>query len=187
MKIYIKYMVSLRCKMVIRDVLHNMGFMDFTVILGETEIFDEVSEEQLQSLSRELSKFGFWILDSKKAMIIEKIKNVVIESVHYADAPLKVNFSHFLVSKLGFDYNFMSDLFSETTGATIEQFVISHKIERAKELLLYDELNLTEISRSLGYSSCAHLSNQFKKITGLTPTYFKNLKENRRRIALEDI
>ncbi len=187
MKFYIKYMVSLRCKMAVKTKLEGMGFHDFTVKLGEVDIQDEVTEEQLDMLREELLNVGLQLLDNKKAIIIEKIKSVVIESIHYADMPLKLNFSHFLVSKLKLEYNFMSNLFSETTGVTIEHFIISHKVERAKELLLYDELNLTEISQVLGYSSVAHLSNQFKKITGLTPTYFKELKENRMRLSLEDI
>jgi AraC-like DNA-binding protein len=123
----------------------------------------------------------------KKTMLIEKIKNVIIEMVHYADEFPTANFSDYLSEKLHHEYHYMAGLFSEFTGITIEHFIIAHKIEKVKELLLYDELNLTEISYKLQYSSVGHLSNQFKKVTGLTPSYFKKLKEYKKRIQLEDI
>ena len=125
-------------------------------------------------------------MDDNKAILIEKIKNVIVEMVHYREAPLKINFSDYLAEKLQYDYTYLSNLFSEVVGTTIEHFVIAHKIERVKELIVYDELNLTEISYLLNYSSVAHLSNQFKKVTGLTPSHFKKLK-HKRRGGLEEI
>jgi AraC-like DNA-binding protein len=118
-------------------------------------------------------------MDNRKAILIDKIKNIIVEMVHYSDEPLKINFSDYLSEKLGYDYTSLANLFSETTGVTIEHFIIAHKIERVKELLLYDELNLSEISYLLNYSSIGHLSNQFKKVTGLTPSFFKKLKHKR--------
>jgi AraC-like DNA-binding protein len=125
-------------------------------------------------------------MDDKRVVLIEKIKNVITEMIHYSDEVPKMNYSDFISEKLDYDYTYLSNLFSEIKGITIQQFIIVHKIERAKELLLYDELNLTEISYKLNYSSVAHLSNQFKKITGLSPTHFKQLKD-KRRSPLEEI
>ena len=125
-------------------------------------------------------------MDDKKSVLIEKIKDVVIEMVHYEDELPKVNFSDYLAEKLGYNYTYLANLFSETEGTTIEHFIIIHKIERVKELIIYDELNLTEIAWKLHYSSVAHLSNQFKKITGLTPSFFKSLK-NKKRNNLENL
>ncbi len=125
-------------------------------------------------------KWGLELMDDKKSMLIEKIKNVIIESIHYSDEQLQINFSNYLSEKLNYDYTYLANLFSEVEGTTIEHFIIGHKIERVKELIVYDELSLTEIAWKLHYSSIAHLSNQFKKITGLTPSYFKQLRQKRR-------
>jgi AraC-like DNA-binding protein len=133
-----------------------------------------------------LLRSGLELMDDKKAVLIEKIKNAIIEMVHYKDELLKVNFSDFLSEKLNYDYTYLANLFSETQGTTIEKFIIAHKIERVKELIIYDEFNLTEIAWMMHYSSVAHLSNQFKKITGLTPSHFKQLKDKRRQ-AIENV
>jgi YesN/AraC family two-component response regulator len=187
MKLYIKYMVSIRCKMAVRAALDNQNILYRAIELGEADIIGDITEAQRNELRVDLLKSGLKLMDDKKAMLIEKIKNVIVEMIHYADEPIKINFSHYLSEKLDQDYAYLSTLFSEVTGTTIEHYIIAHKIEKVKELLLYDELSLTEISYQLNYSSVAHLSNQFKKVTGLSPTYFKNLKQHRSRIALEDL
>jgi AraC-like DNA-binding protein len=180
-------MVSIRCKMAVRAALDNQKILYRTIELGEADTIDDVTEAQRGELRRDLLKSGLELMDDKKAMLIEKVKNVVVEMIHYSDEPIKVNFSNYLSEKLQQDYAYLSTLFSDVTGTTIEHYIIAHKIEKVKELLLYDELNLTEISYQLNYSSVAHLSNQFKKVTGLSPSYFKNLKQHRQRIALEDL
>ncbi len=179
MKLYIKYMVSMRCKMVVKDEIQKMGLHYGTVELGTVEIVEDITQEQREELSRRLLSSGLEVLDDKKNILIEKIKAVVIEMVHYNDELPKTNFSDYLSEKLGYDYTYLSNIFSEVKGITIQQFVIMHKIEKVKELLLYDELTLSEIAYQLHYSSVAHLSNQFKKITGLTPSYYKVLKQKR--------
>lgn len=182
-------MVSIRCKMVVKSELDRLGLHYGIVELGEVDIKGDISEEQRDLLRLALLRSGLELMDDKKAILIEKIKNVIVEMIHYHDevGPLKVNFSDYLSEKLQHDYTYLATLFSEVTGITIEHYIISHKIERVKELLLYDELNLTEIAYKLNYSSVAHLSNQFKKVTGLTPTYFKQLKQYKRRISLENL
>jgi len=187
LKLYIKYMVSLRCKMAVKAALESMGIHYRSIDLGEIDVKEELTKEQLSELKKRLSVSLLELMDDKKSMLIEKIKNVIVEMIHYEEELPIVNFSDYLTSKLHHEYNYMSSLFSEVTGITIEHFIIAHKIEKVKELLLYDELSLTEISYKLNYSSVAHLSNQFKKVTGLTPTYFKKLKEHKSRIQLEDI
>ena len=180
-------MVSIRCKMMVKSELEKLGLHYIKVDLGEAEIMEDVSAEQLAELNTALRKSGLELMDDKKSILIEKIKNVIVEYVHYSDLePLKVNFSDHLAKKLDHDYTYLSNLFSEVQGTTIEHFVIIHKIERVKELLVYDELNLTEIAYKLHYSGVAHLSTQFKKITGLTPSHFKKLK-NKRRGNLENL
>lgn len=186
MKLYIKYMVSIRCKMVVKAELDNLGLHYGVVNLGEVDILERITETQRSQLKDALLKTGLELMDNKKAILIEKIKNAVVEMVHYTEEVPKINFSLYLSQKLDYDYTYLSNLFSEVTGTTIEHFIINHKIERVKELLLYDELNLTEISYKLNYSSVAHLSYQFKKVTGLTPTFFKTLKQ-KRRMTLEDV
>jgi YesN/AraC family two-component response regulator len=179
MKLFIKYMVSIRCKMIVKSELEKLGIHHLIVDLGEVEIKENITIEQRHQLKAALLKSGLELMDDKKAILIEKIKSIIVEMVHYTDEPLKTNFSDFLSEKLNYDYTHLANLFSETTGITIEQFIIAHKIERVKELLLYNELNLSQISYLLNYSSVAHLSNQFKKVTGLTPSFFKKLKHKR--------
>ena len=140
---------------------------------------DSIPVDKREQLKDALLKSGLELMDDKKAILIEKIKSVIIEMVHYDDEKPKTNFSDYLTKKLSYDYTYMANLFSEVTGITIEYFIIAHKIERVKELLIYDELNLTQISYKLNYSSVAHLSTQFKKATGLTPSFFKQLKRKR--------
>ena len=172
-------MVSLRCKMVVREELKNLGLHYVIVELGMVEILEDITKEQQELLKENLLQSGLELLDDAKSILIEKIKNVIIEMIHYTDELPKVNFSDYISEKLGYDYTYLATTFSEVKGITIQQFVIIHKIERVKELLLYDELNLTQISYKLHYSSVAHLSNQFKKITGLSPSFYKQLKQKR--------
>jgi len=173
-------MVSLRCKMVVKDELRKLGINYSNISLGQVELMEEISRSQLENVRTALKKSGLELMDDKKSVLIEKIKDVVIEMVHYEDELPKVNFSDYLTEKLGYNYTYLANLFSETEGTTIEHFIIIHKIERVKELIIYDELNLTEIAWKLHYSSVSHLSNQFKKITGLTPSFFKSLKDKKR-------
>ncbi|WP_199161657.1 MULTISPECIES: helix-turn-helix domain-containing protein [Chryseobacterium] len=186
MKLYIKYMVSLRCKMVVHQELEKLGIKNAVVDLGTVELLDDISSEQRQILKENLLKTGLEVLDDKKSILIEKIKNVVIEMIHYSDELPKENFSDYISEKLGYDYTYLANTFSEVKGMTLQHFIIINKVEKVKELLLYDELNLTEISYKLNYSSVAHLSNQFKKITGLSPSFYKQLKQ-RRLGNLEDL
>jgi YesN/AraC family two-component response regulator len=186
MKLLIKNMVSLRCKMIVKAELENMG-LHFTIVeLGEVEIVEDLSKQDEGQLKTALLKYGLELMEDKKSMLIEKIKNIIVEMIHYSDEPPLLNFSDYLSEKLNYDYNYLSNLFSEVKGTTIEHFIIAHKIERAKELLIYNQLTLTEIADKLHYSNVAHLSNQFKKVTGLTPTFFKKMK-HKRLIALENL
>jgi AraC-like DNA-binding protein len=178
-------MVSNRCKMTVKEVLSKLG-LHFIVDMGEVDIMEDITPEQRNQIREGLEQSGLELMEDKKAMLIEKIKKIIIEMIHYTDELPKTNFSDYLAEKLNYDYTYMAKLFSEVQGITIAQFIIQHKIERVKELLIYDELNLTEIAWKMHYSSVAHLSNQFKKTTGLTPSYFKNLK-NKSRKAIEDI
>ena len=186
MKLYIKYMVSIRCKMVVKDELKKLGLHFVNVDLGVAEIMENITNEQREQLKMALLRSGLELMDDKKAILIEKIQNVIIEMIHYSDELPKTNFSDYLTEKLDYDYTYMANLFSETKGITIEHFIILHKIELVKELIIYDELNLSEIAWKLHYSSVAHLSHQFKKITGLTPSFFKSLK-NKKRSTLENV
>ena len=172
-------MVSLRCKMLVKEELKKLGLQYVAVDLGMVEILEDMTETQHDELKENLLKSGLELLDDKKSILIEKIKNVITEMVHYSDEVPKVNFSDYISGKLNYDYTYLSNLFSEVKGITIQHFIIIHKIERVKELLLYDELNLSEISSKLHYSSVAHLSNQFKKVTGLSPSFFKQMKQKR--------
>lgn len=180
MKLYIKYMVSLRCKMMVKQELEKLGLHFVTVDLGMVDVLESITSEQRQKLKENLQKSGLELLDDKKSILIEKIKNIIIEMIHYSDELPKVNYSDFISEKLNYDYTYLSNIFSEVKGITIQQFIIAHKIEKVKELLLYDELTLTEISYRLHYSSVAHLSNQFKKVTGLSPSYYKELGQKRK-------
>jgi len=179
MKLYIKYMVSLRCKLMVKEELEKLGLHHTALDLGMVDVMEDLTPTQHEVLKANLLKSGLELLDDKKSILIEKIKNVIIEMVHYSDELPKVNYSDYISEKLGYDYTYLSNIFSEVKGTTIQNFIIIHKIEKVKELLLYDELNLTEISYKLHYSSVAHLSNQFKKVTGLSPSFYKQLRQKR--------
>jgi AraC-like DNA-binding protein len=179
-------MVSTRCKMAVKEELKKLGLHFMVVDLGEVDIMEDPTIEQLEALRIGLHSSGLELMDDKKGVLIEKIKNTIIEMIHHSDEIIKTNFSDYLSDKLKYDYTYLSNLFTEVQGTTIAQFITAHKIERIKELMMYDELNITEIAWKMNYSSVAHLSNQFKKFTGLTPTQFKQLK-NRVRMPIEDI
>ncbi len=172
-------MVSLRCKMMVKEELKKLGLRYVTVDLGVVEILEDITQEQRNELKKNLLRSGLELLDDKKSILIEKIKDVIVEMIHYSDELPDANYSDYISEKLQQDYTYLSNTFSEVKGITIQQFIIIHKIEKVKELILYDELNLTEIAYKLHYSSVAHLSNQFKKITGLSPSFFKKLKQKR--------
>lgn len=165
--------------MMVKEELEKLGLRFVVLDLGMVEILENITQEQHDQLKINLQKSGLELLDNKKSILIEKIKNVITEMIHYTDELPKVNYSDYISARLDYDYTYLSNLFSEVKGITIQQFIILHKIERVKELLLYNELNLTEISHKLHYSSVAHLSNQFKKVTGLSPSYYKQLKQKR--------
>lgn len=172
--------------MVVKEELKKLELHYVNVDLGTIEILDDITDFQREALRNNLKKYGLELLDDNRKIIIEKIKSIIIEMIHYSDELPKVNYSDYISEKLGYDYTYLANMFSEVKGVTIQQFIIMHKIERVKELLLYDELNLTEISFMMHYSSVSHLSNQFKKVTGLTPSYYKKLKKKRLK-NLEDI
>jgi len=172
--------------MVVKDVLQKIGLHYVVINLGEVDILENITAKQREQIRTELLPWGLEVMDDRKAILIEKIKSIIIEMVHYTDELPETNFSDFLSEKLDHNYTYLANIFSETEGCTIEHFIIIHKIERVKELIIYDELNLTEIAWKLHYSSVQHLSNQFKKVTGLTPTFFKSLKD-KRRSGLEDL
>lgn len=180
MKLFIKNMVCLRCKMVVKNEFEKIGLHCITVYLGEVDIIENITAEQREQLKIVLLKSGLELMDDKRAMLIEKIKKVIIEMVHYADELPDTNFSVHLAEKLNYNYTYLAHLFSETEGMTIEHFIIQHKIEKVKELIIYDELSLKEIAWKLHYNSMAHFSYQFRKVTGLTPSFFKSLKDTRR-------
>ena len=173
-------MFSNRCKMVVKEVLKELEVHFAVVDLGEVEIMEDLTAEQRELLKTSLLESGLELMDDKKAVLIEKIKNTIVEMVYHTDEMLKINFSNFLSDKLKYDYTYLANLFSEVQGTTIEHFIISHKVERIKELILYDELNITEIADKMNYSSVAHLSNQFKKATGFSPSHYKQLKVKKR-------
>ncbi|MBO3099011.1 helix-turn-helix domain-containing protein [Gelidibacter pelagius] len=186
MFLYVKYMVSLRCKMVVQQELEKIGMHCLRVDLGTIEIKENLTNSKRNELAKNLKRYGLELLDDKRNILIEKIKAIIIEMIHYSKDMPKVNYSDYISEKLGYDYTYLANTFSEVKGITIQQYIINHKIERVKELLLYEDLNLTEISYQLHYSSVAHLSNQFKKVTGLAPSYFKSLK-NKKLKNLEDL
>lgn len=179
-------MVCIRCKMVVKEELKKLGLHYVMVELGEAEIMEDLSPGQHDQFRDALLKSGLELMDDKKSVLIEKIKTIIIELTHYSEEPLSVKLSEFLSRKLSYDYTYLANLFSEVQGTTIEQFYIFHKIERVKELLVYNELNLTEIAYQMHYSSVSHLSAQFKKVTGLTPSHFKQLRDKRHSI-LKDV
>lgn len=174
-------MVCGRCKMVVQAEIEKLGLHPIAVNLGEVDLAENLSDEQKNALSQVLQSFGFELIDDKKSRTIERIKNLIIDVVHHRDNDLRTNLSHHLSEDLGQEYSALSNLFSEVEGTTIEQYFIAQKIEKVKELLMYNELSLSEIAWQLNYSSVAHLSNQFKKITGFTPTYFRQLKDKKRK------
>jgi AraC-like DNA-binding protein len=186
LKLFVKYMVSNRCKLAVKEELKKLGLHFIVVDLGEVEVMEDLTPAQLDQLQRGLIASGLELMDDKKAVLIEKIKNVITEMIHHSEELPKVNYSDYISERLDYDYTYLSNLFSEVKGITIQQFIIIHKIERVKELLFYDELNLTEISFKMHYSSVAHLSNQFKKITGLSPSAYKQLKD-KRRSSIEEL
>ncbi len=179
-------MVSKRCKTVVKEQLQKLGLHFMIVDLGEVEIMEDITAEQRSLLQTSLLEVGLQLMDDKRAVLIEKIKTVVIEMIHHSEEMVRVNFSHFLSEKLDYDYTYLANLFSEVQGTTIEQFIILHKVERIKELIMYGESNISEIAWKMNYSSVSHLSNQFKKATGLSPSHFKQLKD-KKRTPLEDI
>ncbi|QEC43153.1 helix-turn-helix domain-containing protein [Pseudobacter ginsenosidimutans] len=185
MKLFIKNMVCIRCKMVVRDELTKLGVHCIVVELGEAEILETITPEQREEIRSVLLRSGLELMDDKKSMLIQKIKQVIIELVHYSEEPLRVKFSEYLSRQLNYDYTYLANVFSEVQGTTIEKFIISHKIERVKELLVYNELTLSEIAFRMHYSSVSHLSAQFKKVTGLTPSHFKQIKSQRRNMLDE--
>ncbi len=179
-------MVCIRCQMVVKTELEKLGIRYVNVKIGEADITENITPGQVKQLDVALRKSGLLLMDDKRSVLVEKIKNAIIELVHYTEEQIKVNLSDYLSEKLNYDYTYLANLFSEVKGITVEKFYLTHKIEKVKELLVYDELNLTEIAFKLHYSSVAHLSNQFKKFTGLTPSHFKKLK-HKRRSTLENV
>lgn len=180
-------MVSLRCKLAVKEELDKLKLHFSSIELGEVVLKKNIHAEDREALRKGLLKKGLELMDDKKSMLIEKTKTIIIELVHYTEKYPKVNFSEYLSKELDYNYTHLATLFSDVTGTTIANYIILNKIERVKELLLYDELSLTEISFLMEYSSVSHLSNQFKKVTGLTPTYFKQIKQFKKRIQLEDL
>ncbi|MCF0062545.1 AraC family transcriptional regulator [Dyadobacter chenwenxiniae] len=186
MKLYIKYMVSLRCKMLVAEELQKLDISFTELDLGTVNITGDILPAKLAILKSNLLKSGLELMDDRKSILTEKIKNLIIEMVHYSDEFPRVNHSEYISNRLGYDYTYLANIFSEVKGITIQQFIIIHRIERVKELILYDELNLTEISQKLHYSSVAYLSNQFKHITGLSPSFYKQLN-GKRKDNLENV
>ncbi len=179
-------MVSNRCKLAVKEELTKMGLHFIVIDLGEVEIMENLNAEKRESLKKGLLEFGLELMDDKKAILIEKIKNIIIQMIHHSEENIKINFSEYLSEKLSHNYTYLANMFSEVQGTTIEHFIILHKVERIKELIIYGENNITEIAWKMGYSSVAHLSSQFKKITGLPPSHFKQLKD-KHRTSIEEI
>ena len=179
--LFIKNMVCNRCILVVQNELEKLGLDAKNIKLGEVILSKEITSLEKENLSKTLEPLGFEVIDDKKGRIIEKIKNIIIDLVHHQDSDVKTNLSDVLSDKLHHDYNYLSNLFSEVEGTTIEKYFIAQKVEKVKELLVYDELSLSEIANRLNYSSVAYLSNQFKKVTGLTPSHFKQIKEDKRK------
>ena len=186
MKLFIKNMVCNRCIMVIKSELEKLGYQPITITLGEVLLSKDLIDEEKAVLNKHLKTLGFEIIDDKKSRLIGQIKSTIIEIVHQLNGNIKSNLSDYLSDKINHDYTYLSNLFSEIEGTTIEKYFIAQKIERVKELLVYDELSLSEIADQMNYSSVAYLSNQFKKVTGLTPTHFKNVKVEKRK-SLDEV
>lgn len=181
MQLYIKNMVCNRCIMVVKQELQKLNIDDCKVTLGEAELNGEVTKEKLEQFGKNLNLLGFELLDNSKQQLIEKIKNTIVQYVHHAEDENNHNFSEILSKLLHKDYSYLSSLFSQVEGITIEKYIINQKIEKVKEFITYDNLSLSEIAYKLGYSSVAHLSNQFKKVTGLTPSHFKQVGQSKRK------
>jgi len=181
-KLHIKNMVSIRCKMIVKAELEKLGLQHGAVDLGEVNVIGIMTDAQREKLKIALLKYGLELMEDHRAILVEKIKNVIVEMIHYEDELLKVKHSVYIKEKLNHSYTYLSNLFTETTGTSIEHYILLHKIEKVKEFIIYGELNLTEIAYQLHYSSVAHLSNQFKKITGLTPSFYKHLKHKKRTV-----
>lgn len=181
MKIYIKNMVCDRCIMVVKSELEKLSYHPLNITLGEVELINDLTEFEKTNLNNRLQIFGFELIDNKKSRLIEQIKFIIIELIRQNNIELKANLSDYLSSKLYYDYTYLSNLFSEVESTTIEKYYIAQKIEKVKELLVYNELSLSEITYQMNYSSVGYLSSQFKKVTGLTPTHFKKIKENKRK------
>lgn len=186
MKLFFRNMVSNRCKVLVRSELDSLGLHCLTLDLGEAEIEENISPEMNEQLTVRMKKLGFTLIADKKSILVEKIKSIIIELVHYSDHQIKTKLSVYLSEKIQYDYTYLANIFSDTQGNTIEQFFLTHRIERAKEFLAYDELNITEIADKLHFSSIAHLSSQFKKATGMTPSQYKHLSI-RKRLSLENM
>lgn len=180
-KLFIKNMVCNRCIMVVQNEMDKLGISINNIKLGEVSLGHNLSDEKRKALDNALTNVGFELIDDRKNRIIEQIKTAIIELVHYRESDNKYNLSDVLGHALKHDYTYLSNLFSEMEGTTIEKYFIAQKIEKVKELLVYDELTLSEIAHRLNYSSVAYLSNQFKKVTGLTPSHFKKIKEDKRK------
>jgi AraC family transcriptional regulator len=181
MHLYIRNMVCDRCLMAVRQVLNDEGIEYRQLQLGEVELSATLSADQLDKLAVRLKSIGFELLDDKKSRIVEKIKSTIISIIHHSDEELNLKLSALLTDKLGMDYHYLTTLFSSVEGITIEKYTILQRIEKVKELMMYNEMTLSEIAFDMGYSSVQHLSQQFKKVTGLTPTQFRELKENTRK------
>ena len=179
-------MVSNRCKMMVKDELKKLGLHFILVELGEVEIMEEITKEQKEKFKVGLLRSGLELIDDKRSVLIAKIKSVIIDMIHHSDELIKINFSIFISEKLNHDYTYLANLFSEVQGITIEHFIINHRVERIKELINYNELTITEIAYKMNYSSVSHLSSQFKRVTGISPSHFKKLKIKREH-PIEDI
>jgi YesN/AraC family two-component response regulator len=177
-------MVSQRCKIIVAEMLKGLGLHYTHLDLGSVEILKELSEKELIVLQRQLQKTGLELLEDKKGILIEKVKAVIIDMIHSADDLPKTNYSVYISQKVNYNYTYLANIFMESNGTTIQQFIIKHKVEKIKELILYKQLNLSEIAFQLQYSSVAHLSNQFKKQTGLSPSFYKKMNQ-RRKMTLE--
>ncbi|MDZ4824594.1 MAG: AraC family transcriptional regulator [Flavobacteriales bacterium] len=179
-------MVCLRCKIIVRQELEKLGIHLIAVGLGEVEIDQPLSEKEEAAFGIAIRGFGFDLLEDKRSQLIEKIKNAIVEVVHYSSEPLKYKLSAYLAEKSGYNYNYLSNLFSQVEGVTIEQYFLVQRIEKAKELMVYDNYTLEEIADMLGFSGASHMGKQFKQLTGVTPTGFKNERE-KKRVAIEDL
>lgn len=186
MRLFVKHMVSHRCKMLVEDYLNSLKIQFNSIELGVIETSKDLDNIQYQKLNKKLSESGLELIDDKKSILAEKTKNLVIEMIRNNQGNINQNYSSYLSQKLNYDYTYLSNIFSEDKGVTLKQYIIVQKIEKVKELILYNELSLTEISFMMNYSSLAHLSSQFKKITGMTPSQYKRLKEKGRK-NLEDM